>query len=786
MKKVLKAFLYFLAGLIIVVSGLAVALRMMSPGTPQPITDRNGKTIPGSISAIEKITLGGYEQYIIVRGAGKSYSEDIPPETMNVRQFISDARELSQKLIERFSREKIFLMGHSWGSFLGILTAYRYPQLYHAYFGVGQVCDQYKGEQVALELVKKAAVRQHDEKAVRELSRISFPDSLAGSREWLDYLKVQRSYANEFGYGIARDFRGIWPVIKLVLQAKEYTLGEKLNALQGSMFSLEHLWPEIIQRNLFCEIDSMQLPVYILQGKYDAQSPHAVAEDFYEQLKAPRKAFYTFHHSAHSPVIEETAKFNSIVKEKAFGNELLAGSLLSGQESSGGSTVHEKIRQRTDEIRDYLIAIRRDLHEHPELPGQERKTSKIVEEYLLLLGLDVRSHIGGYGVVGILNGRNPGKKIAWRADMDAMETGHIRGHDVHTAIGMGVANVLAAQKENINGTIYFIFQPSEENFEGALSMIDDGLFELIDPVEIYALHVNPIPAGSIAAKPNEVYARMKVIRITYRNTGNGEDKIDYTKTVLNELTQVETVLTGSHEDLLTGAIAKARQRLRNSEFNHDLVSIEYAFEYPTMMNDPHLTKESLHAISDVYGEQAVAPVYGVVPGFNDDFCYFQQNVPGVYFFLGASDFQKGLISMPHSPDFAVDEECIVYGIRYAASMLVERLNKHKSVNDEKYPPACADRHLAGLTQRDAYFPGLLALCGDLERAGPSYNAWNFIWNRHGLVPTVYDYDRDTVINPYYQLNPEINPDDYVFITEAHPFKISHFNRDEAKNMLNIK
>jgi pimeloyl-ACP methyl ester carboxylesterase len=108
----------------------------------------------------------------------------------------------------------------------------------------------------------------------------------------------------------------MWPVVKLIFTTKEYTLGDKINYMKGSMFSLRYLMPDVLNSNLSAKIDSMQVPVYIFQGKYDYQTPYIVAKDFFEQLKAPEKEFFTFENSAHSPVMEEIEKFNSIVLEK--------------------------------------------------------------------------------------------------------------------------------------------------------------------------------------------------------------------------------------------------------------------------------------------------------------------------------------------------------------------------------------------------------------------------------------------------------------------------------------
>lgn len=360
MKKIIKVSAYIIGSIITLFAVSIMALWIISPGKPDPITDAQGNATEGSISTIKKVTIGNVDQYLIIRGedatkpvmlflhggpgspeiafmkhfntdiekdfvmvyweqrgSGKSWSKDIPAESMNMKQFVSDTRELSQYLSERFNQDKIFIMGHSWGSLLGIMTAYAYPELFHAFFGVGQVADQFRGERVGLDWVVKQAQKKKDTKAIKALAKLNFPDSLADSKEWLDYLTAQRLYVNRYGGGTTRDFSGMWTMLSILLKAKEYTLSDKLNYMRGSLFSLNHMWNAVIHTNLFNEIDSMQIPVYIFHGKHDFTTPYCVAKDFYEQLKAPGKAFFSFENSAHSPLMEEVEKFNAIVMELA-------------------------------------------------------------------------------------------------------------------------------------------------------------------------------------------------------------------------------------------------------------------------------------------------------------------------------------------------------------------------------------------------------------------------------------------------------------------------------------
>lgn len=359
MKKFLKILAFSLGSLLFLAIITLVVIWIKSPGKAQPIKDTNGNIIPGSISTIESITLGGLEQYVIIRGAdttkpvmlflhggpgspeiaimrqmnpdlekefivihweqrgaGKSYSRGIPAESINMDQFISDTREISEILINRFNKDRIYLAGHSWGSLLGILTAEKYPELYHSFIGIGQVSHQYQGEKVSFEWVKEQAKADGDRKAMKKLGELSFPDSLDGKEKWLNYLMTERKYVNHYGGGITRDLKGMWPVIKMVLNAKEYSLKDKIYFGPANTFSLGNMWSNITSINLFNDIDSMKVPVYIFQGKYDYQTPYIVAKAFYEQLKAPAKGFYVFEEAAHSPIYEDPDRFNKILIEE--------------------------------------------------------------------------------------------------------------------------------------------------------------------------------------------------------------------------------------------------------------------------------------------------------------------------------------------------------------------------------------------------------------------------------------------------------------------------------------
>ena len=358
-KKILRGLLYVLGGFLAVVLILLIVLLARGPGKPVPIKGPDGEVLPGSISRIESLVIGDIEQYLVIRGqdstnpvmlflhggpgspetalmrhynpdieedfvmvyweqrgAGKSFSSGIPAESMTMERMIADTREVSEYLLRRFGRKRIFLMGHSWGSLLGMLAAHDHPAYYYAFFGVGQVAHQFRAERISYDWVLQQAHERGDSKGIRKLSAMAFPDSLASNDAWIDFIRKERNYVTLYG-GALHGESSIGPMIRVIMTAREYSLIDKVNYLRGMLFSLDKLWPAVIHTNLVHAIDSMQVPVVILQGIHDYQTPYAVARDFHDQLKAPQKAFFRFEYSAHSPLWEETGKFNAIVRDRA-------------------------------------------------------------------------------------------------------------------------------------------------------------------------------------------------------------------------------------------------------------------------------------------------------------------------------------------------------------------------------------------------------------------------------------------------------------------------------------
>ncbi|MEM8764141.1 MAG: amidohydrolase [Bacteroidota bacterium] len=408
-----------------------------------------------------------------------------------------------------------------------------------------------------------------------------------------------------------------------------------------------------------------------------------------------------------------------------------------------------QLTENTNMIFEELVQIRRDLHQYPELAGQEKRTAKIVEDYLLDLGLEVKKGFAGYGLVGILNGDKKGKKIAWRADMDAIDlrtmgnlhypksknpgAAHLCGHDVHTTIGLGIANVLSKLKHHIEGTVYFVFQPAEETFQGAKTMVEDGLFEAIHPDEMYGLHVFPMEVGSVATKPEELFAYERKIKITFDKSLDQEEFNIFFKTILQELVRhkpestpwslehlthskhgienpntiykdyffsnptiqvfedeksiaFESTFFETDGDRLARISKHITDTIVRSKFGDSYVSTSALTGNPTVQNDPDLAKVSLQTLQNVFGDKHIKPLYGQVPYFNEDFVYFQQKIPGVMFFLGSSNEEKGITTMPHTPEFGVDEEAIRHGVTYFSTLLASRINQKDALGNGMHTP----------------------------------------------------------------------------------------------------
>jgi pimeloyl-ACP methyl ester carboxylesterase len=348
---ILTAFLLLLLG---------VLLAWSYPGKPRPFVDQSGNPLPGSISEkifieingakqgmfiksrdvthpvllylhggmpdyflTEKYPTGLEEHFTVVwweqRGSGISYSPDIPIETKTLEQMISDTLEVTNYLRQRFRVEKVYLMGHSGGTFIGIQAAARRPELYYAYIGVAQMSYQLKSEVLAYDYMLEQFKADGNAEMVRKLE--AAPVSMTGGTP--DAYRALRDPAmHSLGIGTTHDMNSVITGIVLPSwQSREYTITEKFNTWRGKAASgVAMLWEEMLATDLSKEVTELSIPVYFLSGIHDYTVNYALAKDYFEKIHAPVKGFYTFEQSAHSPLFEEPETMRKILLE-----DVLAG-----------------------------------------------------------------------------------------------------------------------------------------------------------------------------------------------------------------------------------------------------------------------------------------------------------------------------------------------------------------------------------------------------------------------------------------------------------------------------
>ncbi len=353
------------AMLVLAIGGWAL-LRSWSPGVPKPILDAEGRPVPGAISEKIFVEIGGIRQGMFIRsadpdnpvllflhggpgmpeyfldelkptglesrftvcwweqrGAGLSYSPGMDPETLTVDRLVSDALEVTDYLRSRFKKEKIFLLGHSWGSFLGIRAAARSPEKYHAYIGAAQVADQAESERQAYSFMLDRYMETGNEKKLRKLWKYPVLDS--GEEILLAYAGslLRDESMHELGIGTTHTMKSVVTGIFLpVWMSRAYTLREKANIWRAKAFlaGSTDLRRRMLTARPDAEILGLDMPAYFLSGRHDLTASWVLAKRYLEKLDAPVKGFYSFADSAHSPMFEEPRKFLRILTE-----DVLAG-----------------------------------------------------------------------------------------------------------------------------------------------------------------------------------------------------------------------------------------------------------------------------------------------------------------------------------------------------------------------------------------------------------------------------------------------------------------------------
>ena len=406
-----------------------------------------------------------------------------------------------------------------------------------------------------------------------------------------------------------------------------------------------------------------------------------------------------------------------------------------------------KINQKSLLLESKCINWRHHLHENPELSNREFKTAEYVAAHLRHLGLEVKTNIAHTGVVGILRGNSAGPVVALRADMDALpvkervnlpfasktkgeylgeevDVMHACGHDAHTAMLMGAAEILSSMKSSLPGTVVFIFQPAEEQAPpgeqgGASLMIKEGVLDDPKVDVIFGMHIRSmIETGKIHYRPASLWAAVNTMSITVKGKPThgstpwtGVDPIVTSAQIIMglqtivsrqmDLTKEPVVISigkiegGVRSNIIPEEVTvlgtirtldTSMQRIILQKIRHTVTSIAESMNataeinidegYPVTFNDIELTREMLPTLYEVAGEENVIvtkPLTGA-----EDFSFFAQEIPGMYFLLGG--MPKGMNPMDapqhHTPDFYIDDKSLLLGMKAYSYLALDYLNAH--------------------------------------------------------------------------------------------------------------
>ncbi len=248
------------------------------------------------------------------RGAGKSFNlKAAKNEEMTLETCVEDVHCVINYLKKRFLQDKIVVVGHSWGSLLGVLTASRYPEDIAAYLGIGQFVNGEENERLSYEFTMNEARRRHDRKALRDLVKIEEPNRGLYKNE-RDFI-IQRNYLQKFGGAFYNTEESIARfVLRAILSTNEYSLLDYVRYLMGRRHCMHQLYSQMIETDFFQSISGLSVPVCFTQGRHDYNTPSVLARRWFEALNAPKKEFIWFEHSAHSPQFEEPQRWMQTVR----------------------------------------------------------------------------------------------------------------------------------------------------------------------------------------------------------------------------------------------------------------------------------------------------------------------------------------------------------------------------------------------------------------------------------------------------------------------------------------
>jgi amidohydrolase len=423
--------------------------------------------------------------------------------------------------------------------------------------------------------------------------------------------------------------------------------------------------------------------------------------------------------------------------------------LLCGAAGAQDDTEAQALQALIDQVQPKVVAWRRDIHRHPELSGQELRTARLVAAHLRALGLEVQMGVGGQGVVALLRGAQPGRVVALRADMDALpleestglpfaskQTGlhqgqtvpvaHACGHDGHTALLMGTAEILSRMKSRLRGSVKFIFQGAEEGIPedqpaaaaswGAKAMVEQGVLDNPKVDAIFGLHIAPnLPVGAVGWRSGVLMAGADSLRIQVKGASahggmpwNGVDPIPVAAEIVTslqtmvsrqldmtlepEVLSIGSIHGGNRDNLIPESVEMAgtlrtfdegmredakRRIARTVQAIGSAAGAQASVQfgptaYAVTHNPPQLVESALPSLRRATGGKVVA-----LPRLSasEDFSEFQKVVPGFYFILGATPEGKtpATAAPNHASAFDFDERALAVGMRALVTLTLDQL-----------------------------------------------------------------------------------------------------------------
>lgn len=386
------------------------------------------------------------------------------------------------------------------------------------------------------------------------------------------------------------------------------------------------------------------------------------------------------------------------------------------------------IKKLAAEVKDYVIELRREFHMYPEKSGEEIRTSRRVKEELDKMGI-LNTNAGGTGIIATIKGEKPGKTVALRADMDALEVSekndkpykskneglmHACGHDGHTAMLLGVAKILSEIKSELPGTVKLIFQPAEEVAQGALRMIDDGAMDGVD--NIFGMHLwSGLPTGKVSVEAGPRMAAVDVFDITVQGKGGHgsapHEGVDAVVVASNIVMALQTIVSREFTPLepLVVTVGKlvagtrfnvlaseAKLEGTNRYFNPKIKDVlpqaieriakqvaagyraeayvNYKFATSPVINDPESSSLAAKAAEKIVGRDGLVEYEKVMGG--EDFAEYLKLAPGVFALVGIGNEKKGTNYPHHNPNFDLDEDVLEIGVALYLQYALDYLNQN--------------------------------------------------------------------------------------------------------------